>query len=183
MDFKHVVETFKTEAAVLGQVCKRQAFVDTLIPSKRNRLDVVITRADGSIETIGASYNSRVDAGANWQAQLMGSAAGNPAAYLALSGTTLTIAKGDTTLSGEISTSGLGRAAATYGSYSAPSTLNGAASFQMTKTFTATGTQTVNSAALFNAASVGTMFVEANLASAATLNSGDSLAITWTVNI
>lgn len=181
--FNHAAEFLKTEVAVLNQVCRGQAFADTLVPRKRNRLDVVITRADGTVERMAPIFNSRVDAGANWQASLMGSAAGTPANYLALSATSLTIAKGDTALSGEITTNGLGRVQATYGSYTAPSSLSGAASYQLTHTFTATGPQTVNSAALFNASSAGTMFVEANLTSTATLASGDSLAITWTVNI
>jgi hypothetical protein len=176
-------ETLKTEVAVLGQVLAGRAFADTLIPSKRNSVQAVLTRANGSVEDLSVGYNSRVDAGASWQAQLMGSAAGTPAAYLALTATVITPAKTDTTLTSEITTNGCARALATYGGYTAPSSLNGAASFTLSKTFTATGSQTVSSAALFNAASAGSLFVEAVLGTAATLANGDSLQITWTINI
>lgn len=154
-----------------------------------------ITRDDGfsftgvySLPSSRVAFNSRVDAGAALTASLMsGTTLGGisaPAApkYIAVSPTTLTPAKGDTTLSGELSTNGFTRAAATAGGYSAPASLDGAASFTQTKTFTATGTQAVASAALFDAASTGNMFVEGNFASSATLSTNDTLQVTWTVN-
>jgi hypothetical protein len=153
------------------------------------------TRDDGlsfvgvyKLPRLAVSYNSRVDAGAALTASLIsGSTLGgisSPAApkFIAVSPTTLTPAKGDTTLSGELSTNGFTRAAATAGGYVAPASLDGAASFTQSKTFTATGAQTVASTALFDAASTGNMFVEGNLASSATLAINDTLAITWTVN-
>ena len=176
-------EFLQTEAAVAQHVAKGLAFEETLNPKERNVAKVVIIRADGTVEAPIYGWNARVDSGANQQAVLMGSAAGTPFKYLALSTTSLTIAKGDTTLSGEITTNGLGRVAATYGSYVAPSTLGGSASFQLTNTFTASGTSTVNSCALFDAISVGHMFSEINLSSAATLNSGDTLVLTYTINL
>lgn len=154
-----------------------------------------ITRDDGvsfvgvyALPRLRVAFNSRVDAGAALTASLMsGSTLGgisSPAApkYIAVSPTTLTPAHGDTTLSGELSTNGFTRAAATAGGYSAPSALDAAASFTQSHTFTATGTQTVASAALFDAASTGNMFVEGNFASSATLSTNDTLAVTWTVN-
>lgn len=153
-----------------------------------NRMEVVITRADGTVEK-QHSFNSRVDAGAALSASLIsGTTLGgltSPAAakYIAVSSSSLTPAKGDTTLTGEISTNGLGRALGTAGTYTAPSALDGAASYVLSKTFSATGTATVVSAAIFDAASAGNMFVEANLASSATVNNGDSLTINWTVNL
>jgi hypothetical protein len=177
-------EGLKTEFAVLGQVMAGRAFAETLIPRKRNKLAVTITRANGAVEELSASYNSRVDAGAAWQAGLMGSAAGVPANYIALSTTSLTIAKADTTLAGETVVSGLARALGTYGGYTPPASLGASASYTISKTFTSAGTTTtIQSAALFNAVSAGTMFVEANLSSSATLNSGDSITITWTINL
>lgn len=153
-----------------------------------NRIDVVITRANGKREML-RSFNSRTNAGAAVIASLTaGSTLGgisSPAApkYLAVSSATLTPAAGDTTLASEISTNGFARTAATAGSYSAPGSLDGAASFTFTHTFTATGTQTVASAALFDAASTGNLYVEGNLSASATCNSGDTLAITWTINL
>jgi hypothetical protein len=177
-------ETLRTEAGILADVVRGRAFVETLRPSKRNAVKAVITRANGSVEELGVSYNSRVDAGALWQAGIMGNAtAAASMQYIALGSAALTIAKGDTVLASEITTNGCGRALGTYGTYTAPASLNGAASYVISKTFTATGAQTVNAAALFNAVSAGTMFVEANLSSAATLANGDTLAITWTINI
>lgn len=137
----------------------------------------------------GVTFNSRVDAGAALTASLMsGSTLGGisaPAApkYLATSSTSLTPAHGDTTLTGEISTNGFARALATAGSYSAPASLDAAASFTFSKTFTATGSQTVNSAALFDASSAGNLFVEGNLSSTVNAVTNDTLAITWTVNV
>lgn len=137
------------------------------------------------------SYNSRVNAGAALNASLIsGSTLGgisSPAApkYIALSTSSLTPAAGDTTLSGETAASGLARAAATAGGYSAPGSLDAAALFTQTKTFTNTsgGSVTVVSAALFDAASSGNLFVEGNLSSSAVLAINDAIQLTWTVNI
>jgi hypothetical protein len=175
-------ENFTTEDGVGAKVSYNRLAAETLIPHKRNEVIAEIRRANGSSELI-RGWNSRVSAGASWQAQLMGSAAGTPANYIALSSTTLTAANGDTTLSGELTSAGMSRALGTYGGYTAPSSLGAAASYTISKTFTATATVTVNSAALFNASSAGSMFVEANLSTSATLASGDTVTITWTINI
>lgn len=149
-----------------------------------NRLDVLVNG-----KRIGSSYNSRVDKGGALTASLMsGSSLGSivsplPPLYIALSTSTLTPAKGDTTLSGETSASSMGRALGTAGTYTAPSTLDGSASYIVTKTFTASGTITIVSAALFDAASTGNLFVEANFSTSAVLSSGDTLQVNWTINI
>lgn len=153
-----------------------------------NMVEVTITRANGKIERMMPSYNARVNVGAGIVAYLMTNS--NLASltsptfpiYIANSANSLTPAAGDTTLSGEISTNGLGRALGTIGGYSAPAALDGAASYTISKTFTASGTQTVQSAALFDAASVGNLFCEANFTSSASLQNGDQLTVTWTVN-
>ena len=66
-----------------------------------------------------------------------------------------------------------------------PTTLDGACSYTVTKTFTNTsgGSVTVVSAALFDAVSTGNMFVEANLSSSAVMATNDTLAITWGINL
>jgi len=178
-------EQFKETAHILGDVLEGRAFASTLLPKCRNKVTAEIIRVDGSKEVI-TGYNSRVNAGALWQAQLMGSAAGTPANYLALSTAVLTPAAGDTTLASEIvsgTNTGLVRVAATYGGYTAPGSLGGSASYTLTHSFTSAASTTVNSAALFNASSAGSLFVESNLSSAATLASGDVLNITWQINI
>lgn len=135
-------------------------------------------------------YNSRVDKGAALQASLMsGSSLGSiasplPPIYVALSTSTLSPAKGDTTLSGETSVAGLARALGTVQNYVAPSTLDGAASYDVFKQFTLTGSATtVVSSALFDASSSGNLFVEANFSSSAAMATNDILQVTWTVNI
>lgn len=135
-------------------------------------------------------FNSRVDAGAALTASRMaGSTLGgisSPAAplYIALSTATLTPNKADTTLASETVVSGLARALGTAGTYTAPSVLDGAASYVLTKAFTNAGaTTTIVSAAIFDASSSGNMFVEANLSSSAVVAAGDVLTITWTINL
>ena len=157
-----------------------------------NRVGVIHTSAlTGRQRFLGFAYNSRVDKGGDLIASLITGAAQNsissplPPKYIALSTSSLTPAHTDTTLTGEMSATGLGRALGTQGSYVTPTTLDGAASYTVTKTFTNTsgGSVTVVSAALFDAASTGNMFVEANLSSSAVMANNDTLAVTWTVNL
>lgn len=179
-------EEIKKSARILGDVLAGKAMVETLIPKARNYVKLELVRADGTRSMLADGYNSRVNAGALWQATLMGSAAGTPANFVALSTTVLAPAAADTTLTGEIlsgANAGLARVVGTYQNYTAPASLGGSASYQITKTFTSSGSATVNSAALFNATTAGSLFVEANLSPAATLASGDQLVLTWTINI
>jgi hypothetical protein len=160
-----------------------------------NRVKANILRVDGyfslkdRIFNLIPSFNSRVNIGGDLIGSLITGTSLNsissplPPKYIALADTsTITAAAADTTLSHETAASGLTRALGTQGGYTRPTTLDGAASYTVTKTFTAGATATVYAAALFDAASTGNMFVEANLSSSATLNSGDTLQITWTVN-
>src|ERR1035437_468787 len=115
----------------------------------------VVASHNGKI--FSKSYDSRTDKGAALMSSLLsGSSLGSissplPPLYIALSTSVLTPAKGDTTLSGETSVSGLGRALGTAGSYIAPSTLDGGASYTVAKTFTAGGPAGINSTGLFYA--------------------------------
>lgn len=172
---------------IAADVVRGRSHVETLIPKNRNYVRIERVAADGTRTLLLDGYNTRTDVGALWQAGIMGSTSGNPANYIALSTSTgASFAKTDTTLSGEITSgtnAGLSRAQGTYQSYTAPSSFGGSASYQITKTFTSSGTATVNSAALFDAASAGNLFVEASLSPAATLASGDQIILTWTINI
>jgi hypothetical protein len=97
--------------------------------------------------------------------------------WIALTNTAVTPAHGDTTLSGEITTNGLARA---QGSVVLPTGTG--TQTTVDKTFTATGTQSAQAAALFTAASVGVMnheltFTQRNLLS------GDTLETTYTITL
>jgi hypothetical protein len=104
--------------------------------------------------------------------------------YIALTANSTAPAAGNTTLTGEITTAGGGllRAQAVYAH------TNGTATFTLTKTFTANGSDalpvTVAKIGVFNASSAGTMGFETLLNSTATLNaSGDNVAITDTFTV
>lgn len=157
-----------------------------------NRVGAIHTSTlTGKQTFLGFAYNSRVDKGGDLIASLITGAAQNsitsplPPKYIALSTSTLTPAHTDTTLTGETSATGLARALGTQNTYVTPTTLDGAASYNVSKTFTNTsaGPVTIVSAALFDAASTGNMFVEANLSSSAIMAVNDTLAIIWTVNL
>jgi len=156
-----------------------------------NRIDAYIIRANGKRENLLPTYNSRTDKGAALLASLLsGSSLGSissplPAAYIALSTSSLTAAKTDTTLTGETVVSGLARAIGSAGTYTAPSVLDGACSYVLSKTFTAgaAGPTTIVSAAIFDAASTGNLFVEANLSSSAVLGLSDQLVLQWSINL
>ena len=103
----------------------------------------------------------------------------NGTIFIALTTTAITPAAGDTTLSGEITTGGLARAAGTLGH------TNGTSTFTIRKTFTASGSFTgVQSAGLFNqpTSSTSGMLAE-NTFSSVNLISGDQITITWTITI
>ena len=100
--------------------------------------------------------------------------------YIASTQSSFTPAATDTTLIGEITTNGLGRADATTKSHSA-----GTNSTTLEHTFTASGSFTdVLASATFVAGSGGTMGHEANFSSGSgTLIANDTLKITWTLNL
>ena len=150
---------------------------------RSNTIYPVITRKDGTVEVCTPVKNSRTNSGASFVANQISGTVAAVANYMALAPTQITPAAGDTTLTGEISTNGCARASATYGSYSAPASLNATASYTLTHTFTATGSQAVGSVAVFNASSAGTLLVEAALSQIYSLNSGDSLSITYSFTI
>lgn len=96
--------------------------------------------------------------------------------YIALTENASAPAAGDTTLTGELTGSGLQRQQGTYAH------TNGTGTTTLSKTFTSSdGTaRTISKAGLFNAPSVGTLMLETLVPSPPTLVSGDSVAVTWT---
>lgn len=98
--------------------------------------------------------------------------------YIAVTTDTGAPAAGDTTLTSEITTNGLGRAQATTRTHSA-----GTNTTTLAITFTASGTHTaVQKAALFNASSAGTMTHE-NTFTPVTLATNDTLQVSWTLTL
>jgi len=96
--------------------------------------------------------------------------------YVALSNDSLTETSGSTTLSNEITTNGLARAQGTYAHTTAASTAT------IAKTFTATGAQSAQKAALFSASSSGTMHHALSFTQRS-LQTNDTLSITFTITL
>ena len=126
-------------------------------------------------------HNLLTNSGRDWMhAQVYtNTAAGDRGAgYIALTTSTTTPAAGDTLLASEITTGGLERADATTKTHS-----SGTNSTTLQHTFTSSATHTaVIKAALFNAASSGTM-AHINTFTSVTLQSADTLQVTWTLTL
>jgi len=139
---------------------------------------VVSVMRDGAEVYHHEDHNLITSAGKDLIAPQIGSTSpgANGANYIALTNTAVTPASGDTTLSGEIATNGLSRAQGTYAHTVGTNT------FTITKTFTATGSQSAQAAGLFTASSSGTMMAE-NTFTQVSLANGDQLTITWTITL
>lgn len=111
-------------------------------------------------------------------AQAYGTSPGvNGLNYIALSNDSLTETTASTTLSNEIAVNGLARAQGSYAH------TNGQATATISKTFTcASGAQAAQKAALFSAASGGTMH-HALAFTQRSLQVGDQLAVTFTITL
>jgi len=165
--------------AVAAQVGSGRVATDS-VGGGHNRVTIEARHADGSLFYRSTTHNLRTNAGADWQASVMGNTAAPPATcnYIGVSSDTTSPALTDTTLAGEIASNGLQRAQGVYGHST------GNSIYSVAKTFTASGSFTaVQKAALFNASSAGTMCFEATFSPAANLSSGDTLSITWTVSL
>lgn len=98
--------------------------------------------------------------------------------YIALTTDTGSPAAGDTTLTSEITTNGLGRAIATTLTHSA-----GTNATTLAKTFTASGTHTaVQKSGLFNASTSG-ILTHVNTFTPVTLATNDTLAVSWSLTL
>ena len=152
---------------------------------------IVARHADGAVFYDQAVHNLRTTGGADWQANVMGITSAAPAQvnYIALSNNTNAPAAGDCAASStacslggssptspEITTNGCARAQATF------SHTGGTSIWTLTHTWTATGTQSVQEAGMFNASSSGTMVFEAAFTQV-NLSNTDTLTITWQVSI
>lgn len=103
--------------------------------------------------------------------------------YIGITENSTAPAAGDTSLTGELTTQGLGRAQAAYAH------TNGTNTVVLTKTFTitATPTRTPAKAGLFNASSAGTLGYSTLIPDPPPLafssGTGDSMAVTWTFTL
>lgn len=145
-----------------------------------NEVDITVRNADGSIVHHEHTLNFRTNAGGDAQASQMGNTATQAAAcnWIATTSTAITPAATDTTLSGEITTTGLARAQGVFTSNS-----NGSHNqFTVENTFTATGAlSSVQAGGVFNASSSGSLCFEATW-SPVNLTNTQTLDIKWTVN-
>jgi len=125
----------------------------------------------------GWIQNGITSAGKAQLALLAGDAAAVPFTYLALGDTATAFAVGQTTLANEITTSGLARAAATVSRVTTNVTND---TLNLTYTWTASGSKTVEEIGIFNANSAGTMLGRA-LTGTKTFVNTDSYTATYKV--
>jgi hypothetical protein len=148
---------------------------DVLTPRVPNIVHIVARHADGTIFYDKWVHNLRTNAGINWQYNQMAGTTAAVCTYIALSNDSGAPSATDTAVASEITTNGLSRASGT-----ASHTTN-ATSYTVAYTFTATGAQSAQKAGLLNASSAGTLCFE-NTFTQVSLVSGDTLAVTWTIN-
>lgn len=172
----HVQDMFESAKRLLA---KRHSKFGDVIVLARARGDIEHRDRNGKLLWKGRSYNLITNAGRDFLHQQgykdtgLGS---NGLNYIALSNDTVGETASSTTLSNEIASNGLTRAQGTYAHTAGTNTTT------ISKTFTASGTQSAQKAALFTASSSGTMchvlsFTQRNLIS------GDTLAITFTITL
>lgn len=149
---------------------------DTISIAGRIKLDIY--SKDGVLkDTTGWISNIITNVGKAQIALLAGDATAIPFTYLAVGTSNTAVAATDTTLTAEISTSGLARAAGTVSRVTTTTTND---TYQVTYTWTASGSVTVEEVGVFNAASVGTMLGHA-LTTTKTLANTDILQGTYQV--
>lgn len=119
--------------------------------------------------------NIVTNAGKAQLALLAGDSTAIPFTYFAVGTSTTAVAAGDTTLTAEITDSGLARA---VGAISRVTTTTANDTYQLALTFTASASKTVEEIGVFNAASVGTMLSHA-LTTSKVLATNDTLAATY----
>lgn len=119
--------------------------------------------------------NLVVNAGLAQLALLAGDASATPFTYLAVGTSTTAAAASQTALQAEITDTGLARATATVSRTTTTVTND---TLQLTYTWTASGSKTVEEVGVLNAASTGTMLSRALTGSIALVN-GSQLTITY----
>lgn len=131
----------------------------------------------GNLKWKHRTHNGITNAGFAQLALLAGDASAVPFTYLAVGTSSTAFAASQTALQGEISTSGLARAAATVSRVTTTQTND---TLQLAYTWTASGSVTVEEIGVFNAASNGTMLGRA-LTTTKSLTNTDQLIATYKV--
>lgn len=137
-----------------------------------------IRGVDGLVRDSWTVNNAIVTAGKAQIALLIGDASATPFTYLAVGTSSTAVSAGQTALQAEITDTGLERASGTVSRTTTTVTND---TYQITKTWTATGTKAVEEIGVFNASSSGTMLGRA-LTSTKTLTNGEQLIATYTVS-
>jgi len=137
----------------------------------------VIKRADGSIKEAWSVDNIITNAGLALLASLAGDAAAVPFTYIAVGTSNTAVGASQTALIAEITDTGLQRASATVSRVTTTQTND---TLQLVKTFTSTGTITVEEVGVFNDATVGTMLSRALTTSKPLLNT-ETMTVTYKV--
>lgn len=155
---------------------KKNEIKDGIGTRGRFKLDCFL--ADGTMKwSTGWILNGTTTAGMAQLALLAGDAAAVPFTFLGLGTSSTSFASSQTTLVAEIVDSGLERAAATV---SRVTTTNTDDTLQLTKTFTATGSKTIEEIGYFNAISAGTMGGRA-LTTTKTIANGETIVATYQI--
>lgn len=144
----------------------------------KGRIRLVCHDKDGNFKyDTGFINNTITNTGKAQIALLAGDSSAVPFTYLALGTSNTAPSAGQTALIGEISTNGLQRASATVSRVTTTTTND---TLQLTNSFTASGSSTVEEVGIFNANSSGTMLGRALTGSKALVN-GDQLVVTYQV--
>lgn len=143
----------------------------------KGQIDFVITDKNGVIKDKWTVYNTVTNAGLALLASLAGDAAAVPFTYLAVGTSNTAAAASQTALAGEITDSGLARAAATVSRVTTTQTND---TLQLVKAWSVSGTKTVEEIGIFNDPTTGTMLSRAVTGSKAVVN-GDTLTATYKV--
>ena len=137
--------------------------------------DFTITGVDGKVRDSWTVKNAVMTVGFAQLALLCGDATAVPFTYLAVGTSTTAVAISQTTLVAEITDSGLERVAGTVSRVTTTGTND---TYQITTTWTASGSKTIEEVGVFNASSAGTMLSRALTTSKAVV-SGETLTGTY----
>lgn len=150
----------------------------------KNKVFVRVIRANGDPDEVMECRNLRTDIGVNWQVNHMHSANIEPAANIAISSRATAPVSGDTDLKGEQAADGLSRQTGTF-SHTADQSL---ATLSAAWKYTGGSVLTIQKAAIATAAvdlgsSADTHFLITAVSPVAVLDSNDTIAIDWGVNV
>lgn len=173
--------SIKGEVRIEAFKMPKVAFIATLVANKfnLNKLATYITKTFGSLKwDTGFIHNGTPTAAYAVFSGLAGNTGSqNAFTYLATGSSSTAFSSAQTALVTELTDSGLQRAAATV---SRVTTTNANDTLQLVKTFSITGTKTVEEVGVFNASSAGVMGGR-SLTGTKSFVSGDSYTVTYKI--